>query len=203
MSTKLKKSTFPTKHSPSDFTCFGPTATKDGEFTNTMLADLGCFSQDDVDSNKYYHGAVVQSKLDQSWYAYFEFGRVGVSNPQFQFISCSSKEEAIEEYTDQMHAKNDKRGQWVNDNVLGKILRPKPGKDCYVVRKQLVRATGLPDAKNIATINTNTVVVSNGPQLDKESQKLLSDLSVAATSYTRQNMVGDALPTPRLLYISM
>lgn len=74
---KIAKNTWPTGHGPDDFKCLGPAATKDGEFAGTFLSDLGCFTQDGKDSNKYYHGAVVQSKKNSSWYAYFEFGRTG------------------------------------------------------------------------------------------------------------------------------
>src|SRR5205807_5568521 len=62
MGTKLGKNEFPTSHGADDFKCFGPPALKDGEFENCKIADLGCFTQDGKDSNKRYHGAVVQSK---------------------------------------------------------------------------------------------------------------------------------------------
>ena len=68
MATKLAKSTFPSGHAPEDFQYFGPPATKDDAFDGTMVADLGCFKQDDVDSNKFYHGAVIQSKNNKKWF---------------------------------------------------------------------------------------------------------------------------------------
>ena len=52
MSAKLGKSAFPDGSGHEDFDCFGPVATKDAEFDGCMLADLGCFSQDQKDSNK-------------------------------------------------------------------------------------------------------------------------------------------------------
>ena len=68
MSEKLKKSTCPKNHTKTDFKCFGTVAEKDGEFSGTMLADFGYFAQGQVDSNKGYHAAIVQSKIDSSWY---------------------------------------------------------------------------------------------------------------------------------------
>ncbi len=202
---KLPKSTLPSGHTREDFQCFGPPATKDGEFAGTNLCDMGCFNQgeagDDeaVDSNKYYHAAVVQSKKDSKWYLYVEYGRVGVSNPQFQFTQCSSQNEAQAAYISQCRAKNDKRGEWHQHPVLGKILRPKAGKDCYLVRPQTTRSTGLPDARTITTSQPKMVVSSqtpsSGSQFDRESSKLLADLNVGTISYTRSSMVNSALPT--------
>ena len=90
MGTKLGKDTFPEHAGPNDFQCFGPPATKDGEFEKTKICDMGCFKQDGSDSNKYYHAAVVQHKQSKNWYAYFEWGRTGAKNPSFQFVQCSS-----------------------------------------------------------------------------------------------------------------
>jgi hypothetical protein len=194
---KLAKNTLPSGHTKENFKCFGPVATKDGVFTGTCLADLGCFNQDGKDSNKYYHGAVVQSTLNSKWYAYFEYGKTGANTVGFQFIECNSKQEAQEEYESQMHAKNDKRGMWVDHKVLGKILQAKPGKDCYLVRPQTVRSTGLPDALTITTCATTATVVApvNGRQLDKESVALLNDLNVSTTAYTRSSMSNNCIPT--------
>ena len=72
MATKLGRGVLPKGHSVDDFECFGPPATKDGDFSNVKLADMGCFTQDGKDSNKYYHGAVVKSRKTGEWYAYFE-----------------------------------------------------------------------------------------------------------------------------------
>ena len=156
MATKIEKSTYPTGHKPSDFSCFGPPAVKDGEFQNTMICDLGSFSQEGKDTSKYYHAAVVQSKINSKWYSYFEWGRTGASNPQFQFQECSSKEEAQRDYVKQAESKNIKRGEWVVHQTLGKILQAKPGKDCYLVRPQSTRSTGLPDARTIK-LNEQTI----------------------------------------------
>jgi hypothetical protein len=190
---KLAKNTFPPSHSPTDFKCFGPPATKDGQFSGTMIADLGCFAQGDVDSNKYVHSAVVQSRLNNQFYHYTEHGRVGVGKPGYQFIECGSQAEAISEYEKYCHSKNDKRGFWVD----GK-LEPKPDKDCYFVRAQATRITGLPDAKTIVTeqVAASVIRVNKGQQkIDAISAKLIADLNIGTTSYTRGLMADAALPT--------
>src|SRR5262245_15728728 len=150
MGTKLDKDTYPEHSRPNDFQCFGPPATKDGEFEKTRICDMGCFKQDMSDSNKYYHAAVVQHKQSKNWYAYFEWGRTGAKKPSFQFVKCSSEQDAIDEYADQLHSKNDKRGEWATIAGL-RTLRAKKGKDCYLVRPQATRSTGLPDAHSIKT----------------------------------------------------
>lgn len=202
MGVKLGKSAYPSGHSANDLQCFGPPAVKDGEFEQTMIADCGCFTQDGKDTNKYYHAAVVQSRLNQKWYAYFEWGRQGAKNPQFQMVECSSKEDAIREYSSQLHEKNDKRGQWTNHPTLGRILQAKAGKDCYLVRPQATRSTGLPDARTIkmnegAKVQTvtKTKVTKKTFVIDPQTIKLMRDLNVATVSYTRGAMTDDSLPT--------
>lgn len=198
MSTKIAKNTWPNGHNANSFKCSGPVATKDGEFSGTLLADLGCFNEEGKSSNKYYHGAVVQSTINSKWYAYFEYGKTGANTVGFQFIECLSKEEAQEEYQDQLHAKNDKRGVWEDNKVLGKILKAKPGKDCYLVRPLNTRSVGLPDSRNISVVSlSNSAIVApvNGKVLDKESAALIADLSIATSDYTRSSLVGDCIPT--------
>ena len=41
MATKLGKSAYPSNSGPNDFECFGPPATKDGEFDNVKICDMG------------------------------------------------------------------------------------------------------------------------------------------------------------------
>src|SRR5205085_463357 len=82
MGTKLPKDTYPAQASGVDFQCFGPPATRDGDFESVKLCDLGCFTQDGKDSNKYYHAAVVQPKKSHKWFAYFEWGRCRAARPQ-------------------------------------------------------------------------------------------------------------------------
>jgi hypothetical protein len=206
MATKLEKGTYPVGHGPDDFKAFGPAATRDGEFENTLICDMGCFTQDGKDSNKYYMGMVTQSKKDSKWYTYFEWGRTGATKPQFQMIECSSKQEAEREYADQLHEKNDKRGQWTNHASLGRILQAKPGKDCYLVRPQATRSTGLPDAKTI-TQNEGAKQVSKpaagakkSSTYDPQTQTLLRDLAGGTVSYTRATLsAGAALPTQKAI----
>jgi hypothetical protein len=201
MAKKLEKDTFPTGHSANDFSCTGPAATKDGKFEGTMICDCGCFTQDGKDSNKYYHAAVVQSKKTQKWYAYFEWARTGATKPSFQFVDCSSQDEAQNEYIAQLMSKNAKRGIWVNHPSLGQILQAKPGKDCYLVRPQATRSTGLPDAKTIAqNEGAKKIVVSGGPpakkvDTDVVTVKLMQDLNVGTVAYTKSSMADSALPT--------
>jgi len=210
MATKLGRKKFPTGHGPDDFQCFGPPATKDGEgIIGTMICDMGCFTQDGKDTNKFYHGAVVQSKKDQKWYAYFEWGRqtAGGSAADFLFVDCASKAEAEKEYTKQLRSKNDKRGVWVNHAALGTILQAKEGEDCYLVRPQATRSTGLPDAKTITSnegakakpIAAPMVGKSKAPAVDAPTLSLMRDLNLGAISYTRSSMADSAIPTQATL----
>lgn len=200
MATKIEKSTYPSGHSSNDFTCFGPPAVKDGDFLNTMIVDLGSFSQDGKDTAKYYHAAVVQSNKNQNWYVYYEWGRTGAANPQFQFEEFSSKDDAVRAYIKQIESKNIKRGDWQNHPTLGKILVAKPGKDCYLVRPQSTRSTGLPSARTIK-LSEQTVVKVATPNskktksYDSQTLSLMKDLNVATISYTRGAMTDNSLPT--------
>jgi hypothetical protein len=198
---KLSRDTLPAGHTKDDFKCCGPVAVKDGEFEGTCLADLACFNQEGKSNNKFYHGAVVESKINSNWYTYFEWGRIGYG-PSYQFYECNSKAEAEGIYSKQLHEKNDKRGRWV-DSSIGKILQAKPGKDCYLVRPQSVRQTGLPDARNISNsvpsvapaVLPNSVSKSQPNKFDDESQKLINCLKLGTIEYTRNSMVDTSLPT--------
>jgi hypothetical protein len=207
MGKKLPQKTFPSGHNPGDFQCFGPAATKDGEFSDTRICDMGCFKQDGTDSNKYYHGAVVKSKNTGDWFSYFEWARTGASTPSFQFVECCSEADAQAAYEKQLHSKNDKRGEWINHASLGRILQAKAKKDCYLVRPQATRSTGLPDAKTI-TQNEGAKPgngKSNGKKAKKKASKtlktdsqtmrLMHDLNVGTVSYTRSSMADSAIPT--------
>lgn len=201
MAKKLGKSEVPGGNI-NDFQCFGPVAKVDGNFQGVMLADLGCFKQGEVDSNKYYHAAIVQSKTTSKWYVYFEWGRTGNSSkPQFQFVECNSKEEAQKEFESQLHSKNDKRGQWINVSGIS-VLEAKPGKDVYLVREQASRTTGLPDARNITSGDEIKKVVKKGKvkiDIEPEVGSLLKDLNIGTVAYTRATMVGDDMPTIRAI----
>jgi len=207
ISLKLEKENFPSGHGPDDFKCFGPPAIEDGQFDGTYLADMGCFTQDGKDSNKYYNCCVCQSKKNGKWYAYFEWGRTGAAHPSFQMIECSSKEEAHREYSDQLHSKNDKRGQWIT--LAGrKVLTAKPGKDCYLIRPQATRSTGLPDSKTIVVNDKASVPQpsasvkrakgskqSSARRIDTSTSNLLRALKIETASYTRSSLSSSSLPT--------
>ena len=214
MANKLPQGNFPAGAGPDDFQCFGPPATADGQFETVKICDMGCFTQDGKDSNKYYHAAVVQHKKSKKWYAYFEWGRTGAKNPSFQFIECASEPEACLEFSKQLHSKNDKRGEWTT--IAGiRTLQAKAGKDCYLVRPMATRATGLPDARSIKTNegakpkkdeggngkteikDKDKAVKKTAPQADKHTISLMRDLSVATVAYTRGSMADASLPTQK------
>lgn len=160
---------------------------------------MGSFSQDGKDSNKYYHGALVQDPQN-NWYAYFEWGRTGASAPSFQFTQCDSEASARAVFAKQLHSKNDRRGEWVT--IAGiRTLRAKKGKDCYLVRPMATRSTGLPDARSIKVNDgakqrpKKSTGKSKPPSGDKPTQKLLRDLTVATIAYTRGSMADSSLPT--------
>lgn len=201
---KLDKSQYPNNSTADDFQCFGPPATEDGQFDTCKIADLGCFSQDGKDSNKYYHAAVVQNKKTKKWFTYFEWGRTGGSST-FQFAEFDSESAAQRAFSTQLHDKNDKRGQWVN--IAGiRTLQAKPNKDCYLVRPMATRATGLPDAKTIK-VNEGAKVITpvadtktktkSAPKVDTHTLRLMRDLNVATVSYTRGVMADASLPTQK------
>ncbi len=201
MATKLPKRQFPACHGPDDFECFGPPAVKDGEFEDTGVADLGCFTQDGRDTNKFYHGAVVRSKQTGEWYAYFEWGRTGASRPDFQFVMAMCEDEARKAYEKQLHSKNDKRGEWTKISGI-QALRAKKGKDCYLVRPQATRSTGLPGAKKIQTGDAPAKKTKKSSKArradslpDPKVMQLMHDLNVATANYTRNSMADDSIPT--------
>lgn len=209
MGQKLKRKTFPVGHGPDDFKCFGPIATVDGEFDNCKMADLGCFNQSGVDSNKAYHASISQSKKNNKWYVYLWWGRTGYKG-DFQFIECSSEQDAQYEFVDQVRSKNDKRGEWVTKPGLGRILQAKTGEDCYLVRPLATRddnSPGLPGAREITsnevkvitkTTSSKTKVKSKkNVQYDAETIKLMQDLNVATVQYTKANIQGGTIPTQK------
>lgn len=208
MSTKLDKGVYPENSGPNDFQCFGPPAMHDGEFENCKIADMGSFSQDEKDSNKYYHAAIVKHRTSGNIYVYFEWGRVGATTPQFQFVKCDTEAEAQKEFADQCHSKNDKRGVW--QTIAGeKTLTAKPGKDVYLVRQLATRSTGLPDAKTIKYTEDSKkpaapadkpakgdkVKAKPAVRVDQYTSKLLSDLMGGTITYTRGSMADASLPT--------
>jgi len=212
MATKLGRRIMPSGHTRDDFECFGPTATEDGNFDNCMLADLGCFNQSMVDSNKFYHTSVVKSKTNGKWYTYYEWGRTG-QTADFLFTECYDKSEAQQVMVKQLHSKNDKRGEWAT--IAGiKTLRAKDGKDCYLVRPAARRTTGLPDAqkiihddadkvKKIASSSSSAAKKKAAKKVasrwDKQTLALGMALTKTTIDYTRKSFAGDYVPTQKAI----
>jgi hypothetical protein len=215
MATKLDRLTIPDGHSREDFEAFGPVVIKDTEWGACRLADLGCFCQDEgVNSNKYYHLAVVKSKINGKFYAYFEFGRTRPdgrpNSPAFQFFECSSEAEAAATCEKQFHAKNTKRGVWQQTGSKERLV-PKPksklGKDgevlthdLYAVRPLATRLVGLPCAENIANEDAQGAAgaakKANGDgkkkakkktvsKVDTQTRKLFADLMGGVQTYSK------------------
>tara|TARA_B100001778_G_scaffold330827_1_gene333982 strand:- start:11118 stop:12719 length:1602 start_codon:yes stop_codon:yes gene_type:complete len=200
---KLPKGQYPSGHTADDFECFGPPATKDGDFSDAMIADLGCFKQDGTDTNKYYHGAVVKSKKTGDYYAYFQWGRTGSGGGDIQFYGPGSKEAAHKAFASQVSKKNDKRGEWVT--IAGhEVLRAKPGKDCYLVRPAAKRVVGLPDATKIVhddsiakkkTTKKKTRKKKASASFDPQTIALMRDMNTGTISYAKKSIEGGHIPT--------
>ncbi len=217
MATKLDKKEYPAGTSPDDFKCHGPVATKDTEFAGCKLADMGCFQQEEkgktkegdarkIDSNKYYHAAVVSAH--GKWYLYVEFGRVG-NSPTFQFTPCATESEAQAAFEKQCKGKNTNRGMWEDVGGINMFV-PKPKKngdlnDLYSVRQLASRDTGLPDAHNLAADDGSVAVTakpkSNGKskkkairRCDSETSRLMRDLIGGTVQHARTTLVGGAVP---------
>lgn len=220
MAEKLPRNAFPDGHTVSDFEAFGPVVVKDTEFASCRLADLGCFNQDGVDSNKYYHLAAVKSTTNNKWYAYYEWGRTKPdgrpSKPAFQFHVCVSEDEAIKVCEKQFHAKNTKRGKWEKigsrERFVPKIKKNGKSEDLYVVRPLASRLVGLPCAENIANEDAKGIVEEKKPQknetkkkkrkVDLQTEKLFRDLLGGAKKYS-QAFLGSSGPVTLPSYQSL
>jgi hypothetical protein len=200
-----------------DVECFGPVVNRDTEFTGCRMADMGCFLQEakgeggkTIDSNKYYHAAVVQHK--GTWYLYCEWGRTqngAASRPNFQFTECTSEDEALKQFVSQCKKKNTSRGEWSKVGSR-EIFVPKKDskgkmKDLYTIRVLASRAVGLLNAKNICNADAIGEVEDTAktkkktkkkskPKIDAKTRKLFQDLIGGAVSYTKSSMVGGTVP---------
>lgn len=216
MAVKLEKNTLPDGHSRNDFEGMGPVVTKDTEWGDANLADLGCFKTDEgTDSNKYYHLAVVKSKINGKWFAYYEWGRTKPdgrpNSPAFQFFDCSSQADAQKTCEKQFKAKNVSRGEW--EEVAGKqrwVPKKKWNKDgspkmkdgvqvtddLYVVRALATRLVGLPCCENVANADAQGAAAKkkptkkakssgNGRTVDQQTRSLFRDLGVGVTKFTQ------------------
>jgi hypothetical protein len=197
-----------------DVECFGPVVSKDTEFDGCRMADMGCFLQEGkgeggkvIDSNKYYHAAVV--KHDGKWYLYCEWGRTNngrPSNPNFQFTEFSTEAEAMKDFVSQCKKKNTSRGEWSKVGSR-EIFVPKKDsngnlKDLYTIRVLASRAVGLPKAKNICNADAisatatpiKTTTATKTSKVDPKTRKLFKDLLGGAIQYTKSSMVGGTVP---------
>lgn len=156
---KLDRKQMVSGHQASDFVYRGrPAKTQDDFGTDVGIADCACVNQfGEANNSKYYHGGVVQSIKDNSWYCYFEWGRISAGGKSwegffrgqdFQFVPCSSEAEARTEFRKQMQSKNTKR---LERKMVGsaQVWAAKEGKDGYIVQALATRERGLPDAYGI------------------------------------------------------
>lgn len=188
---KIAKSTLPDNHSFNDFECSGKLATKDDNFDGTEASYLGSFNQSTKDSNKFYFGCVCQSNITKKWYVYCEWGRTG-TKADYQFSEFESKDEALKFYKKQIESKNTKRGVW-ETSPIGMVLKPKPGKDLYLVRNMAVLTSNLPDSYKFCQPKLSSVTtVAN--KFDSETQKLIQDLKAGNISYTKSNFSSNFIP---------
>jgi len=127
-------------------------------------------------------------------------GRVG-GHRQFQFEEFSNETAAHSSLAKLLESKTIKRGNFVDLPGIGRVLRPKDEKKgCYLVRVQTARDCYLTSAKNIC--NAEIVAVKPIQNLSKpkydfhpEVVKLLSDLSIGVTEYTRSSIVNGNIPS--------
>lgn len=157
MADKLGRREFPAGLTPADFVYKGRPAKDQGDFGSDVgIADMACVDQfGEANTSKFYHGGVVQSK-DGRWWFYSEWGRCKPGNSwagssftgnaqDYQFMECSSEDEARTEFRKKMTSKNTKR---LEQKVIAgaTIWASAPGEDGYIVQKLATRDKGLPDA---------------------------------------------------------
>jgi len=163
MPEKLSRKQLPSGYSPDDFTYKGRPATDQDDFgTEVGVADMACVNQfGDANNSKGYHGGVVQSG-DGLWWVYLEWGRIkpgkswqsgSFMQQDFQFVRCSSEDEARTFMQKQLRSKNVKRMEQkdVGGVTIWVSKTKKNGKsaDGYLVQSLATRERGLPDAYGI------------------------------------------------------
>lgn len=186
---KLKKSELPNGHNFSGFNFSGKFAEKDCCLENTEAAYLGSFETETKNSNKFYFGCVCQSNINNMWYSYFEWGRTGLK-ADYQFYEFSSKEEALKCYKKQIESKNIKRGVLTKHPILGDILKPKPGKDLYLIRKMASVSCNIPSVTQVITKKPT----SKSSQFDPQTEALLRDLQTGTITYAKNNFSSGMIP---------
>lgn len=205
MATKLGRKEMPSGLSAGDFKYQGrPSKDQDDFGSDVGIADMVCVNQfGDANNNKYYHAGVVNAS--GQWYVYLEWGRVsGGGNTwdggsfrgqDFQFVKCSSEDDARAFFAKQCQSKNIKRLQ--QKSIGGKqIWVGKAGKDGYVVQRLATRERGLPDATLIkddsgvdkkATVTKKTTKKVAAKKIDAQPQvvALCRDLVGGTADYAR------------------
>lgn len=153
MATKLGRKETPAGVDPTTLKYQGRPAKDQDDFgPDVGIADMVCVNQfGDANNNKYYHAGVVKSA--SRWYVYLEWGRVtggkswdpSFRGQDFQFVECTSEDDARDFFAKQCKDKNIKRLEQkkVGSNT---IWVGKAGKDGYVVQRLATRERGLPDA---------------------------------------------------------
>lgn len=153
MATKLARKSLPSGLDPSAFKYMGRAAGEQADFGSDVgIVDMACVNQfGDANNSKYYHAGVVQA--GGKWFVYLEWGRIsggkswngGFAGGDYQFVACTSEEDARSFFDKQCQSKNIKR---LEKKKIGsnEIWVGKNGKDGYIVQRLATRERGLPDA---------------------------------------------------------
>jgi len=210
MPVKLTRKSFPAGYSSHDFQYQGRPSSTQGDFGDDVgIVDMACVNQfGESNNSKYYHAGVVKSQ-DGKWWVYLEWGRVkggkswngAFSGGDYQFLQCSSEEEARKAFSKQCRSKNSSRLQekevsgviiWVS-----KIDKNGKAKDGYIVQSLATRERGLPDAYTIKdnsglekkasekTPEKKKVVLSPSKDFHPQVVALAQDLVGGTKSYAR------------------
>lgn len=202
MPTKLDRKTLPAGTAQTEFKYMGRPASDQGDFgTAVGIADCACVNQfgesegSSSNNSKYYHGGVVQHTPSGKWYLYTEWGRIKpgkswnghFNGGDYQFVECSSEEEARKAFASQMAEKNTKRLS--QKSIGGRLVwAAKEGKDGYLVQRLATRERGLPDAytiKDSTGVVTASAVVSSVTPSTKTFHPAVVSLAKSLVGGTR------------------
>jgi len=189
MAKKLGRKQFPSGYSQNDFKYQGRPAKDQDDFGNEVgVVDMACVSQfGDTNTNKYYHAGVVLA--NGAWFVYFEWGKrfAGKSwdgsfrGQDFQFVECTSEEEARKEFQKKCRSKNIKNLE--QKNIAGNtVWVAKAGKSGYIVQQLATRERGLPDAY---LIKDSTGVKVKAKKKTKKSKKVSKNFQKQVIDLTR------------------
>lgn len=213
-SIKEKKHTLrevPEGYSVNTFEYRGRPALAQDDFGDDVgLADMIHIDQDGVveseeyapdPTNKYYHGGVVQSLDDDSWWVYVEWGTAAYTEQSwidevfrqeqeasacgFQFIECADEEEARIIFSMLMKRKNIEK---IQEKKIGSttiwVCKPKKHsqelEDGYLVQQLSSRSRGLPHAYSIL----------DGIKKTKKTSKKTSKSTIETTSEYHPQVIG-------------